>query len=105
MIEPEIETMPRAELARLQLERLGETIRHAYAKVAVFRHRMELESLTPDDIRSLDDLRRLPFSTKSDLHDNYPFGMFAVARDQLLRIHASSGTTTGRPTIVGYTRH
>jgi len=105
MIEPEIETMPRAELARLQLERLGETIRHAYAKVAVFRHRMELESLTPDDIRTLDDLRRLPFSTKSDLHDNYPFGMFAVARDQLVRIHASSGTTTGRPTIVGYTRH
>jgi phenylacetate-CoA ligase len=104
MIEPEIETMPRADLARLQLERLGQTIRHACANVAVFRHRMELEGLAPEDIRTLDDLRRLPFSTKNDLHDNYPLGMFAVPRVRLVRIHASSGTTTGRPTIVGYTR-
>lgn len=104
MLEPTIETMPRAELARLQLERLGDTLRHASANVAVFRHRLEHTGLTPGDVRSLEDLRRLPFSTKSDLHDNYPTGMFAVARDQLIRIHASSGTTTGRPTIVGYTR-
>jgi phenylacetate-CoA ligase len=104
MFEPEIETMARADLARLQLARLGETLRHAFSRVALFRHRMELEGLTPDDVRSLADLRRLPFSTKNDLHDNYPLGLFAVPRDALVRIHASSGTTTGRPTIVGYTR-
>jgi phenylacetate-CoA ligase len=104
MLEPELETMPRAQLAELQLKRLRETVRHAYENVALFRERLAQAGLTPGDVRSLDDLPRLPFTRKTDLLDNYPFGLFAVPRERLARIHASSGTTSARPTIAGYTR-
>jgi phenylacetate-CoA ligase len=100
-LEP-IEVASRDELSALQLERLQWTLRHAYENVAVYRARFDAAGIHPDDCRSLDDLRRFPFTTKSDLRDTYPFGMFAVPPERLARIHASSGTT-GKPTVVGYT--
>jgi phenylacetate-CoA ligase len=90
------------ELRTLQLERLKETVRRAYDHVPHYRRALDTAGLHPDDVRELADLSRLPFTTKADLRANYPFGMFAVPREQLIRIHASSGTT-GRPTVVGYT--
>jgi phenylacetate-CoA ligase len=92
------------ELRTLQLERLKETVRRAYDHVPHYRRALDTAGLHPDDVRELADLSRLPFTTKADLRANYPFGMFAVPREQLIRIHASSGTT-GRPTVVGYTEH
>jgi phenylacetate-CoA ligase len=97
------ERLSRPELEALQLERLQATVRHAYAKVPVYRTKLDAAGVSPDDIRSLSDVRLLPFTTKEDLRQNYPFGMFAVPMDQVARVHASSGTT-GRPTVVGYTR-
>lgn len=96
------ETMDRAALEALQLERLKWTVRHAYDNVPLYRAKFGEAGITPDDIRSLADLERLPFTTKEDLRQAYPFGMFAVPMDEVRRIHASSGTT-GRPTVVGYT--
>jgi phenylacetate-CoA ligase len=90
------------ELRALQLERLQWSVRHAYDNVAHYRQALEAAGVEPSDVRSLDDLARLPFTTKADLRDNYPFGMFAVPQSQVSRVHASSGTT-GRPTVVGYT--
>jgi phenylacetate-CoA ligase len=101
-LEP-VETASRDELAALQLERLKWTLRHAYDNVPFYRRAFDAAGVSPQDCTSLDDLRHLPFTTKQDLRDNYPFGMFAVPREQVLRIHASSGTT-GKPTVVGYTR-
>ena len=98
-----IEVASRDEIAALQLSRLKTTLRHAYDNVAHYRQAFEQAGVHPDDLRSLDDLRRFPFTTKDDLRANYPFGMFAVPREQVVRIHASSGTT-GKPTVVGYTR-
>lgn len=89
-------------LRALQLERLQWTVRHAYENVALYRHKFDEAGVHPDDIRSLDDIRLLPFTTKADLRETYPFGMFAVPMADVRRIHASSGTT-GRPTVVGYT--
>ena len=89
-------------LRTLQLERLRATLRHAYENVPFYRRSFDTAGVHPDDCRALADLARFPFTTKADLRDNYPFGMFAVPRDQVRRIHASSGTT-GRPTVVGYT--
>jgi phenylacetate-CoA ligase len=97
-----IETASRDQLASLQLERLKWSVRHAYDNVPHYRRSFEAAGAHPDDLTSLDDLGRFPFTTKQDLRDNYPFGMFAVPRDQVARVHASSGTT-GRPTVVGYT--
>ena len=99
----EHETMPREQLARLQLDRLQATLRNAYDNVPLHRARFDALGLKPHDIRSLEDLAQLPFSVKTDLRDNYPFGMFTRPVDQLSRLHASSGTT-GKPTVVGYTR-
>src|SRR5678815_1599877 len=82
---------------------MRESLRRAYNHVAHYRQAFERAGVHPDDLRTLDDLARFPFTMKSDLRDNYPFGMFAVPRSQLLRLHASSGTT-GKPTVVGYTR-
>ncbi|SEE35246.1 phenylacetate-CoA ligase [Streptomyces sp. 2131.1] len=96
------ERMGRDELAALQLERLRATLHHAYANVPHYRAAFDRAGLRPDDCRSLADLARFPFTTKADLRDNYPFGMFAVPEEDVRRIHASSGTT-GRPTVVGYT--
>ena len=96
------ECMPRVQLAALQLDRLKKTLERAYAKVPHFRKAFAAARVKPDSVKSLDDLRRFPFTLKTDLRDNYPFGMFAVPREQVIRVHASSGTT-GRPTVVGYT--
>ncbi|MBA8827236.1 phenylacetate-CoA ligase [Saccharopolyspora lacisalsi] len=91
-------------LAGLQLERLQWTLWHAYDNVPFYRHRFDAAGVHPRDCRTLADLARFPTTTKHDLRDNYPFGMFAVAQDQVRRVHASSGTT-GQPTVVGYTQH
>ncbi|GIF02682.1 phenylacetate--CoA ligase PaaK [Actinoplanes siamensis] len=98
-----IETASADELRALQLDRLRWTLRHAYENVPFYRRTFEAAGVHPDDCRSLADLTRFPYTTKQDLRDNYPYGMFAVPRDRVARIHASSGTT-GRPTVVGYTR-
>ena len=102
-LEP-IETASRDEIAALQLARLQWTLKHAYDNVAHYRKVFDKAGLRPQDCRSLADLARFPFTLKTDLRDNYPFGMFAVPREQIVRIHASSGTT-GKPTVVGYTRN
>lgn len=96
------ERLGRDELEALQLERLRDTLHHAYENVAFYRAAFDKAGLRPEDCRTLADLARFPFTAKADLRDNYPFGMFAVPEDQVRRIHASSGTT-GRPTVVGYT--
>ena len=103
MIFAKEETLSRVEIEKIQLERLKETVARVYEKVPPYRKKMEDAGLRPEDIRSLSDLSRLPFVTKQDLRDNYPFGLFAVPKEELLRIHASSGTT-GKPTVVGYTK-
>ena len=90
------------ELRALQLFRLQWSLRHAYDNVPHYRAAFDAAGVHPDDCASLEDLSRFPFTTKADLRDNYPFGMFAVPQDQISRVHASSGTT-GRPTVVGYT--
>ena len=97
-----IETASRDEIAALQISRLGWSLRHAYDNVPHYRAAFAAAGVHPDDFRALDDLKRFPFTTKVDLRANYPFGMFAVPREKILRIHASSGTT-GKPTVVGYT--
>jgi phenylacetate-CoA ligase len=91
------------ELASLQLERLRWSLRHAYENVPTYRRKFDEAGVHPDDCRSLDDLARFPFTTKEDLREAYPFGMFAVPSDRIARLHASSGTT-GKPTVVGYTK-
>jgi len=98
----EYETMPREALEAIQLQRLQATLERVYATVPFYREGFKKAGIAPGDIRSLDDLQRIPFTTKQDLRDNYPFGMFAVPMDNVVRIHASSGTT-GKPTVVGYT--
>jgi phenylacetate-CoA ligase len=100
-LEP-IERASRAELRALQLERLRWTVAHAYENVPHYRRKFDAAGVKPSDLNSLDDLAKFPFTTKADLRDNYPFGMFAVPREKVVRIHASSGTT-GKPTVVGYT--
>lgn len=103
MIWSKEETLPREEIEKIQLERLKETVGRVYATVAPYRKKMDDAGVKPEDIQTLADLAKLPFVTKQDMRDNYPFGLFAVDKDKLVRIHASSGTT-GKPTVVGYTR-
>jgi phenylacetate-CoA ligase len=91
-------------LESLQLERLQSTLRHAYANNAAYRRKFDAAGVAPGDLRTLADLARFPFTTKDDLREAYPFGFFSVPREQVARIHASSGTT-GKPTVVGYTRN
>ncbi len=98
-----IETASRDEIAALQRRRMAGTLRHAYANVPHYRRAFDAVGVHPDDFRDLPDLSRFPFTTKADLRAHYPFGMFAVPREQVARIHASSGTT-GKPTVVGYTQ-
>jgi phenylacetate-CoA ligase len=100
-LDPE-ERMSRDEVRALQLERLRNAVGHAYRNVPLYRDKLDAAGVGPDDIRTLDDVRLLPFTTKADLRSTYPFGMFAVPMADVRRIHASSGTT-GRPTVVGYT--
>jgi phenylacetate-CoA ligase len=97
------ECMGRPEMAALQGERLRELIERVYFNVPYYREKMQRAGLGPDDIKGIDDLQKLPFTTKDDLRDNYPFGMFALPTSEIIRLHASSGTT-GKPTVVGYTR-
>jgi phenylacetate-CoA ligase len=101
-LHPDMETMPRERLAALQLQRLQATVANAYEHVPLARERLQSAGLRPGDIRSLADLALLPFTKKTDLRDQYPFGLFARPIEQLARLHASSGTT-GKPTVVGYT--
>ena len=97
-----IETASRDEIAALQVERIGATLRLAYANVPHYAAAFDAAGVHPDDFKRLEDLSRFPFTTKQDLRANYPFGMFAVPREKIVRVHASSGTT-GKPTVVGYT--
>jgi phenylacetate-CoA ligase len=97
----EHETMPRPKLEKLQLERLQTKIKDVYEKVPFYRQKLQQAGLTPDSIRSLADLKKIPFTSKYDFRDNYPFGMLAVPKEKIIRIHASSGTT-GKPTVAPY---
>lgn len=99
----EFETLPREALEAIQLRRLQALVERVYNLVPFYRQKYDAAGIKPGDIKSLKDLQRLPFTTKQDLRDNYPFGMFAVPMEQVVRIHASSGTT-GKPTVVGYTQ-
>ena len=101
-LEP-IEKASQDELQALQLQRLKATLQHAYTNVPHYRKSFDDQGIQPDDLKTLSDLSKFPFTTKADLRANYPFGMFAVPREQVVRIHASSGTT-GKPTVVGYTQ-
>lgn len=104
MIWSKEETLPRSEIEAIQLRKLKETVRYIYEKVAPYREKMDQAGVKPDEIQSLADLKKLPFTYKADFRDHYPMGLFAVDKKELVRFHASSGTT-GKPTVVGYTRH
>lgn len=99
----EFETLPREAIEALQLKRLQHAVERVYATVPFYRESFNKAGVTPDKIKSLADLQRLPFTLKQDMRDNYPYGLFAVPMERIVRIHASSGTT-GKPTVVGYTR-
>ena len=99
----EFETLPREVLEALQLKRLKQVVQRVYHTVGFYRRAFDEVGVQPDDINSLDDLKKFPFTTKQDLRDNYPFGLFAVPMSSVVRLHASSGTT-GRSTVVGYTK-
>jgi phenylacetate-CoA ligase len=101
--EEEIETLPRVGLESIQLRRLQHLVARMYRTVEPYRIKMDAAGVKPEDIQSLGDLNRLPFTTKDDLRNNYPFGLFTVPMEEVVRVHASSGTT-GKPTVVGYTR-
>ena len=99
----EFETLPRAALEALQLKRLQATVARVYANVPFYRESFDAAGIKPEDIKSLADLQRLPFTTKQNMRDSYPYGLFAAPMEEIVRIHASSGTT-GKPTVVGYTQ-
>ena len=94
-----IETASRDEIAALQLERMKRTLKHAYENVPHYKQKFDEKGVHPDDLKTLADLAKFPFTTKTDLRDNYPFGLFAVPRNKVARVHASSGTT-GKPVVV-----
>jgi phenylacetate-CoA ligase len=102
MYQPDVETMERPKLEALQLERLKKVVKHAYDNVAHYKASFDKAGVKPEDLKSIEDYARFPFTVKTDLRDNYPFKLFAVPRERVVRIHASSGTT-GKPTVVGYT--
>ncbi len=99
----ELETMPKEALEALQLKRLQSMVERVYNLVPFYKQKLDEHNVKPEQIKTLDDLKRLPFTTKQDLRDNYPFGMFTLPLDQVVRVHASSGTT-GKPTVVGYSK-
>ena len=101
--EEEIETLPRVGLESIQFRRLRHLVARIYRTVEPYRIKMDAAGVKPEDIQSLGDLNKLPFTTKDDLRNNYPFGLFTVPMEEVVRVHASSGTT-GKPTVVGYTR-
>lgn len=102
--QPELETMPREQLEELQLERLQSLVKRVYEKIPFYKESFDKAGVKPEDIKSLEDLQKFPFTVKQDLRDAYPFKMFAVPREEVIRIHCSSGTT-GTATVVGYTQH
>ena len=104
MFQPEIETMSREAIREHQLEKLKWQVKRVYENVPMYRERMNEAGVKPDDIQSLEDLAKLPFTTKQDLRDYYPFDLFAVPKKEIVRIHASSGTT-GKQIVSGYTRN
>lgn len=104
MFNPQVETMARSEIQALQLKRLQKTVERCYHNSRFYREKMDALSVKPEDIQTLDDVRRLPFTNKTDLRDNYPFGLFSAPMEEIVRVHASSGTT-GKPTTVGYTKN
>src|SRR5215470_8599808 len=99
----EVESASRDEIMALQTKRLAWSLQHAYDNVAHYKRAFAAAGVHPSDFRELSDLAKFPFTVKTDLRDNYPFGMFAVPREQMVRVHASSGTT-GKPIVVGYTQ-
>ena len=101
---PQIECMDRESMRALQLERLKKTVRYTYDNVEHYRNKLSSAGVKPEDIRSIKDLNKLPFTYKQDLRDNYPYGLFACDMKDVVRIHASSGTT-GKQTVVGYTKN
>ncbi|MBE6471115.1 MAG: phenylacetate--CoA ligase [Coriobacteriaceae bacterium] len=100
----ELETMPREEIEKLQLDRVKNLVHYVYERIPLYKERFDEAGVSPDDLQTLDDLRKFPFTVKQDLRDSYPFGMFAVPIDEVARIHCSSGTT-GTASVVGYTEH
>lgn len=104
IFEPEYETMPREKLEKLQEERLRKIVRYCYERIPLYRRKFKEAGITPDHIKTLDDLRKIPFTVKSDLRDAYPYGMLATSLDDVLELHASSGTT-GHPTTCAYTKN
>jgi phenylacetate-CoA ligase len=100
----DIETMSRSEIEKIQLERLQRQVKYCYDNVPFYHKRLDEAGVTPDKIKTLEDIRYIPYTTKADMRDNYPFGLFAVPQSKIARIHASSGTT-GKPTVVGYTKN
>jgi len=104
MIWNQAESAPREEIEATQLERLRETARRVYAINPFYKRKFDELGITPEDIRTIEDVRKLPFTRKQDLRDHYPFGLFCVPMSEVVRIHSSSGTT-GKPTVVGYNAH
>ena len=100
----EIETMPRQKIREMQLERLKWTVAYCYENIPFYHKRLTEAGVTPEKIKCLSDIQYIPFTTKADIRDTYPFGLFGKPMKEIVRIHASSGTT-GKPTVVGYTRH
>ena len=100
----DIECAERAEMEKIQSERLSDMLKRVYEKVPFYRQKLDEAGIKPEDIKSVKDLCKLPFTIKQDLRDNYPFGLFAVPQNEVVRLHASSGTT-GKPTVVGYTKN
>lgn len=104
MFNKEIESMPEKKMKELQLERLKWSVNHAYSNVPFYKKKFDESGFHPDQLKSLDDMKRIPFLTKQDMRDNYPYGLFAVPMSKVVRVHASSGTT-GNSTVVGYTKN
>ena len=104
MIWSKEETLPRSEIEAIQLSKLKDTVRYIYERVKPYRDKMDAAGVRPEDIQTLEDLQKMPFTYKSDFRDNYPDGLFAVDKKDIVRYHASSGTT-GKPTVVGYTKN
>lgn len=104
MIFSEIEKAPRKEIEELQTQRLRSIVSYAYENVAFYRKKFDEIGLKPEHIKSLSDIEKIPFTTKQDLRDHYPYGLMACSMDEIARVHASSGTS-GKPTVVFYTKH
>ena len=99
-----IEQMARDQMREIQLERLKKIVKYAYERVPFYKKKFDEIGLLPEDIKTLEDIKKIPYTTKADLRDNYPYGLLAVPMDDIVRVHASSGTS-GKPTVVAYTKN